>query len=339
VTTNDFYRGKRVAVTGADGFIGSHLTESLARLGADVRALSYYTSFGSVGWLDRLPPELRQNVSISAGDVRDPRLTDRFVDGAEVVFHLAALIGIPYSYAAPHSYVDVNVSGTLNILEAVRRSGSARLVHTSTSEVYGTAQIEPIPESHPLQGQSPYSASKIGADHMVEAYARSFDLPAVTLRPFNTYGPRQSERAVIPTVIRQALDPNCTEIALGDLSTARDFNYVGDTVAAFLALGAAPKVEYGTAYNSGTGDCVTIGEMTKIVRRLTGSEKPIVQKTERFRPANSEVFKLIASADRLNAAAGWRPALSLEEGLERTVAWWREELEAGRVSRGTGYAV
>ena len=331
--------GKRVAVTGADGFIGSCLTEKLVRDGATVRALVQYNPFGASGWLDRTDPAIRAGMEIQAGDIRDSFFMRRFCEGQDVVMHLAALIGIPFSYVAPQSYVDTNVTGSLNVFEACRNAGVGRVVHTSTSEVYGTARFEPITEAHPLQGQSPYSASKIAADHMAEAYARSFDLPVVILRPFNTFGPRQSERAVIPTAIRQALDPACTEIRLGDLSPMRDFNYVEDTADAFIAIGGAAHVEFGTAYNTGTGRAVSIGETVEIIRRATGVNKPIREDASRIRPANSEVYKLISSAGRLAEATGWSPALGLEEGLARTAAWWRDEIREGRTRPDSGYLV
>lgn len=331
--------GKRVAVTGADGFIGSCLAEKLVRDGATVRALVQYNPFGASGWLDEAAPDIRSEIDIQAGDIRDSFFMRRFCEGQDVVMHLAALIGIPFSYVAPQSYVDTNVTGSLNVFEACRDAGVGRVVHTSTSEVYGTARFEPITEEHPLQGQSPYSASKIAADHMAEAYARSFDLPVVILRPFNTFGPRQSERAVIPTAIRQALDPNCAEIRLGDLSPMRDFNYVEDTADAFMAIGAADTVEFGTAYNTGTGRAVTIGETVEIIRQATGVNKPITQDESRVRPAKSEVFKLISSAERLSTATGWTPALGLEAGLERTVTWWRTEIQEGRIRPDAGYLV
>ncbi len=331
--------GKKVAVTGADGFIGSCLAEKLVRDGANVRALVQYNPFGSAGWLDRTDPEIRAAMDIQAGDIRDSFFMRRFCDGQDVVMHLAALIGIPFSYVAPQSYVDTNVTGSLNVFEACRDAGVGRVVHTSTSEVYGTALFEPITEDHPLQGQSPYSASKIAADHMAEAYARSFELPVVILRPFNTFGPRQSERAVIPTAIRQALDPACEEIKLGDLSPMRDFNYVEDTADAFAAIAAAETVEFGTAYNTGTGHAVSVGETVEIIRRATGVNKPIVEDASRIRPAKSEVFKLISSADRLAEATGWKPALGLEEGLSRTVEFWRDEIREGRQRPDADYLV
>lgn len=331
--------GKRVAVTGADGFIGSTLAERLVAAGADVRALVQYNPFGAAGWLDRTDPDIRGAMEIVAGDIRDAFFMRRFAEDRDVVFHLAALIGIPFSYVAPQSYVDTNVSGTLNVLEACRDAGVGRVVNTSTSEVYGTALFEPITEAHPLQGQSPYSASKIAADHMAEAYARAFDLPVVTLRPFNTYGPRQSERAVIPTIIRQALDPDCAEIRLGDLTPVRDFNFVEDTADAFIAIAGADGIDHGTAYNAGTGHAVTIAETVDLIRVATGVNKPVVDEAARHRPQNSEVFKLIASADRLKHATGWGPANDLASGLEKTVAWWRDEIRENRVRPDSDYLV
>lgn len=331
-------KDKTVLVTGADGFIGSHLVERLARDGARVTALSAYNSFGTAGWLDRIPNDLRASVKVRGGDVRDPNFVRDLVDGQAVVFHLAALIAIPYSYVAPQSYVDTNVTGTLNVLEACRLHGVERMIHTSTSETYGTARYTPIDEAHPMQGQSPYSASKIGADHMAESYWRSFEVPVAILRPFNTFGPRQSERAVIPTVIRQMLDPACETIRIGDTSPVRDFNYVEDIADAFCHLGTAKGVEYGTVYNAGSGRGVTIGETIEILRGIVGCDKPLVEDAGRRRPANSEVFELIAAADRIGAL-GWSSKIGLEAGLERTVAFWREEIAAGRTRPSSDYLV
>lgn len=333
------YSGRKVLVTGADGFIGSHLTEALSAAGAQVTALSQYNSFGHNGWLDDIDADVQGAIEILSGDVRDAYFLRTAAEGKDVIFHLAALIGIPYSYAAPQSYIDVNITGTLNVLEAARMGGAGRVVHTSTSEVYGTAQFTPITEDHPMQGQSPYSASKIGADHLAESYARSFDLPVVTLRPFNTYGPRQSERAVIPTTIRQALDPDCAEIRLGDLSPQRDFNFTGDIARAFMAVGAADGLDYGTAYNAGTGVAVTIGEMVEIVREITGANKPVTAEATRVRPEKSEVQVLLAGSDRLTAAAGWAPEVDLKSGLESTVAWWRGQIAAGKTRPSSSYLV
>jgi UDP-glucose 4-epimerase len=331
------YRGKRVLVTGADGFIGSHLVEALVAQDAEVTALALYNAFGTTGWLDNLDDEVHEAVTVERGDVRDAGFMTRVVEGHDIVFHLAALIAIPYSYAAPQSYVDVNVSGTLNVLEAARRHAVGRVVHTSTSEVYGTALRTPIDEDHPLQGQSPYAASKIGADKMAEAFARSFDLPVVVLRPFNTFGPRQSERAIIPTVIRQALDPRCAAIRVGDLTPRRDFNYVGDTVDAFLRAGSASTLEYGIAYNSGSGQAVAVGEVVETVVALTGCGKTVESEEARFRPEKSEVRELLADAGRFAAATGWRPETGLRDGIERTIAWWRARVQAGAVRRDAGY--
>ncbi|RWE37405.1 SDR family NAD(P)-dependent oxidoreductase [Mesorhizobium sp.] len=330
------YQGKRVLVTGADGFIGSHLTEALVRGGADVTALALYNSFDSHGWLDDLPDGIRNQLKLVRGDVRDSGFVNRIVVGQAVVFHLAALIAIPYSYAAAQSYVETNVMGTLNVLEAARQWDIERVVHTSTSEVYGTALTMPISESHPLQGQSPYSASKIGADMMAESYARSFDVPVVVLRPFNTFGPRQSERAIVPTIIRQALDPKCAAIMVGDTSPVRDLTFVEDTAAAFLAAGSA-ELEFGHAYNAGSQRAVTISDVLDLVLELSGSNKPVHRDESRLRPQNSEVRALLANSSRLETATGWKAQTSLREGLSRTIAWWRKRLSEGLVRQEMGY--
>lgn len=334
---DSYYRGRRVAVTGADGFIGSHVVEALVTEGAVVTALAAYNSFDSAGWLDELAPETRAAIQVVRGDVRDGGFVLRLLEGQEICFHLAALIAIPFSYAAPRAYVDTNIVGTLNVLEAARTHKLSRIVNTSTSEVYGTALSTPMPENHPLQGQSPYSATKIGADMMTEAFARSFDLPAVTLRPFNTYGPRQSERAVISSTIRQFLDPACDSVKLGDLSTERDFTFVTDTAQAFVRIGAAAQIEYGAAYNGGTGRAVTIGAMVDIVRAALGSNKPIETEAARLRPAKSEVLALLADNTRLRAATGWSPQVSLEDGLGRTIDWWRTRLASSRIRPNSDY--
>jgi NAD dependent epimerase/dehydratase len=331
-------QGSKILITGADGFIGSHLVERVAEAGGEVTALALYNSFDSRGWLDDLRPELAESIRFERGDVRDGAFMMRLMEGQEYVFHLAALIAIPFSYAAPASYVETNIQGTLNVLEAARRAGIRRLVHTSTSEVYGTARVTPMSEDHPLQGQSPYSASKIGADMMVEAFARSFDAPAVILRPFNTFGPRQSERAIVPTIVRQALDPAVDAIMLGDTSPRRDLTFVDDTVSAFLAAATAPNLEYGKPYNAGSGKAITVGELAAILSRLTGANKPISIDPKRHRPEKSEVRELVADASRLKRATGWRPRVSLEDGLMRTVTWWRQRLSSGAVRRSTGYA-
>src|ERR1051325_10038529 len=260
------YKGKNILVTGADGFIGSHFAEALVRRGASVTSRALYTGLDRHGWLDEIDPQLRAGMRIIRGDVCDGAMMNRLVKGQDIVFHLAALIAIPHSYEAPFSFIDVNVTGTANILEAARTHEIERVVHTSTSEVYGTAQTVPISESHPLVAQSPYAASKIAADKLAESYALSFNLPVVILRPFNTYGPRQSERAVISTVIRQSLDSRCDTIRVGDVTPVRDFNYVSDSVAAFLAIGTAPDAKPGRPYNAGSGTGVSISEMIDIVR-------------------------------------------------------------------------
>ncbi|PBB18067.1 SDR family NAD(P)-dependent oxidoreductase [Mesorhizobium sp. WSM4313] len=330
------YKGKKVLVTGADGFIGSHLTEALVRNGADVTALALYNSFDSHGWLDDLPDNIRGHLKSVRGDVRDSAFLNRIMRGQAVVFHLAALIAIPYSYAAAQSYVETNVMGTMNVLEAARQWDTERVVHTSTSEVYGTALTMPIKESHPLQGQSPYSASKIGADMMAEAYARSFDVPVVTLRPFNTYGPRQSERAIVPTLIRQALDKNCSAIMVGDTSPIRDLTFVEDTAAAFLTAGVA-ELKFGHAYNAGSQRAATIAEVLDLVVELSGSKKPVYRDESRLRPQNSEVRALLADSTQFETQTGWRARTNLRDGLERTISWWKARLSEGRVRREMGY--
>src|SRR5438105_7511583 len=270
------YAGTKVLVTGADGFIGSHLTEALVSSGGGVTALAQYNSFDSHGWLDDLPEPIRGKVNLVRGDIRDAAFISRLVHGHEIVFHLAALIAIPHSYVAPQSYVETNVLGTLNVLEAARQHGTERIVHTSTSEVYGTALTMPIDESHPLQGQSPYSASKIAADMMAEAFARSFGVPVVLLRPFNTFGPRQSERAIIGTIIRQALDPSCATIMVGDATTVRDLTFVTDTAAAFMAAGLSEDLEYGQPYNAGSDAAMVVGALINLIVELTSVRKRIV---------------------------------------------------------------
>lgn len=329
------WRGKRVLVTGADGFIGSTLTERLLAAGARVTALSQYNSFDTHGWLDEVPGS--SGLELVRGDIRDSAFINRLVRDQEVVLHLAALISIPHSYAAAHSYVDTNVTGTLNMLEAARQHRTPRVVVTSTSEVYGTARYEPIDELHPLQGQSPYSASKIGADMQAEAYARSHEVPVVILRPFNTFGPRQSERAVIPAIIRQALDPRCQAISLGDLTPRRDFTFVTDTADAFLAAGIAPDLRYGEPYNAGSGKSISIGDLVDLIQMETRTAKPVVRTTERERPSGSEVRALIADSRKFHAVTGWTPAVSLGEGLRQTAAWWRTQLGRGSVRKSHVY--
>ena len=329
------WEGRSVLVTGADGFIGSRLTEKLLSLGAHVTALSLYNSFDSAGWLDTIQPG--GTLEIVRGDIRDAAFVHRLMREREIVLHLAALISIPHSYAVAHSYVDTNVVGTLNVLEGARIHGTTRVVVTSTSEVYGTAQYEPIDERHPLHGQSPYSASKIAADAMAEAYARSHEVPVVILRPFNTYGPRQSERAIIPTILRQALDPACPEIRLGDQTPRRDFTFVDDTAAAFLAAAIAPGLAYGEAFNAGSGKSISIGELVVAVAQSLNISKPVVASSERLRPAASEVRALIADSRKFTGATGWTPHVALTDGIQRTATWWRERLERGEARTATNY--
>jgi UDP-glucose 4-epimerase len=317
------------AVTGADGFIGSHLVEALVRRGDPVRALALYNSAGSWGWLDALDPEVLAEVDVVLGDVRDPEHMARFCDGVDTLFHLAALIAIPYSYAAPRSYLETNAGGTLNVLEAVRRRGVRRMVHTSTSEVFGTARRVPIDEEHPLQGQSPYSASKIAADKFVESYVCSFELPVVTLRPFNTYGPRQSARAVIPTVISQ-IAAGRREIRLGALDPTRDFNFVADTVGAFLAVGEAEDKVVGQEFNAGSGREISIGDTVRTIAEVMGVEVEVRAEDERLRPAGSEVMRLLADRSKLHTATGWEPQHTLEQGLAVTATWFADPANLAR---------
>lgn len=331
------WSGVRVAVTGADGFIGSHLVEELVLRGANVSALAQYNSFDSVGWLDDLQPSIRNEIEVIRGDIRDAGQMTSFCRDRSVVFHLAALISIPFSYDAPSSYIQTNVQGTANVLSAVLAGGAEKVVNTSTSEVYGTALTTPISEDHPLQGQSPYSASKIGADMIASSYYRSFACPVVTLRPFNTFGPRQSERAVISTVIRQVLDDNCETIQLGDLTPYRDFNFVKDTVSAFLDVAKLDDQYLGQVFNVGSGRMVNIGEMVEMVRVITGCQKTVEQQDHRMRPAKSEVMTLLADASKLHGASGWESAVGLEDGLRQTVDWWSTRMNKVRV--GAGYMV
>jgi len=327
------YDGAKILVTGADGFIGSHLTEALVYTGGKVTALAQYNSFDSHGWLDELPEPIRAKVNLVRGDIRDAAFIGRLVHGHEIVFHLAALIAIPHSYVTPQTYVETNVCGTLNILEAARQHGTERIVHTSTSEVYGTALTMPIDESHPLQGQSPYSASKIAGDMMAEAFARSFGVPVTVLRPFNTFGPRQSERAIVGTIIRQALDPACSAIMVGDATTVRDLTFVSDTVAAFMAAGLSENLEYGQPYNAGSQRATKVGDLIDLIIELTSTRKPVLQDNRRLRPPNSEVRALLADCTRFARATGWSPKLKLPQGLERTIEWWRCRLSDKQVRR------
>jgi len=313
------WTGIRVLVTGADGFIGSHLAERLVELGADVRAFCLYNSNGSLGWLDHADPAVRAALDVRLGDIRDARFVEDACRDVDTVFHLAALIAIPYSYTAPESFVDTNVKGTLNVLEGARRAGCRRFVHTSTSEVYGTPDTLPIRETHPLQGQSPYSASKIAADKLCEAYYCSFQLPAVTVRPFNTYGPRQSARAVLPTILSQLLAGQ-TIVRLGRLDPRRDLLFVADTVQGFVRAGAAAGID-GAVIHLGTGLTVSVGELFEIACRVLGVKAQVEQEAQRFRPDASEVMVLQADSSRAKAMLGWEAEIPLDEGLRRTADW------------------
>ena len=311
--------GRPVLVTGADGFIGSHLVERLVGDGARVRAVCLYNSFGSAGWLDRCPDLSTSDVEIRFGDIRDSGFVDEVVEGVEMVAHLAALISIPYSYDAPRSYVDTNVVGTLNVLDSVRRHGIARLVHTSTSEVYGTPATVPIREDHPLQGQSPYAATKIAADKLCEAWACSFGTPVVVLRPFNTYGPRQSARAVITTMLVQLLG-GTRHVSLGSLVPRRDFTFVSDTVDGFVRALEA-ELEPGEVVHLGTGRSISIGELFSLACEVVGSTADVVTDGHRLRPETSEVMVLESDPGRAERRLGWRATVELREGLRRTAAW------------------
>ncbi len=313
---------KRVLVTGAGGFIGSHLAERLVRHGAKVCAMAHYNSRNDWGQIELLDKDVRDSLEVICGDVRDPFFCRQAVKGQDVVLHLAALIAIPYSYIAPADYVQTNVLGTLNILQACRDECVQKIVHTSTSETYGTAQYVPIDEKHPLQGQSPYSASKIGADKIAESFFLSFKLPVATLRPFNTYGPRQSARAIIPTVISQ-LAAGMKQIKLGSLDPVRDLNYAQDTAAAFMAVAASDKT-VGEVVNAGRGKGISIGDLTKLIMEIMDVEAEIICDECRLRPAGSEVMRLIASVDKIMELTDWRPQYDLRDGLAETVTYVRE---------------
>jgi NAD dependent epimerase/dehydratase len=319
-------KDKRVLVTGADGFIGSHLTEALVALGADVRAFVLYNSFNSWGWLDRAPAETRSAIEVFAGDIRDPHGVRKAVAGCDVVIHLAALIAIPYSYHSPDTYVDTNVKGTLNVVQAARDLGVEKVVHTSTSEVYGTARRVPIDEEHPLQGQSPYSASKIGADQMALSFHRSFGTPVSVIRPFNTYGPRQSARAVIPTIIGQ-IASGASAIKLGALAPTRDFNFVTDTVRGFISV-AECDAAVGQVLNVGSNFEISIGDTARLIAEIMGSPVEIEADDVRMRPSASEVERLWADNTRVRQLTGWAPEYAGRDGLRRgltlTAEWFRD---------------
>lgn len=325
---NNFWTNKKVLVTGAGGFIGSHLVEKLVALGASLRAFVRYNSRADSGLLRLVSAETISSIELIGGDLRDPDAMRKAVKGCDVVFHLGALISIPYSYQHPVEVAETNFIGTLNVLMACRDFDVQRLIHTSTSEVYGTAQRTPIDESHPLQGQSPYSASKIGADKLVESFYCAYQVPAVTVRPFNTYGPRQSARAVIPTIITQALTNRV--IHLGNLDTVRDFTYVDDTVEGFLHAAAAGDVE-GLTFNLGTGSEISIGKLAETIIRKVGSGARIEIDPERLRPEKSEVLRLLSDHSFARERLNWSPSVSLEDGLDRTVAWIKGNLDHYRI--------
>jgi dTDP-glucose 4,6-dehydratase len=317
-------KNKKILITGADGFIGSHLTEELVRCGYDVRAFVFYNSFNSWGWLDYAEPEIKKKIEIFAGDIRDPYGVKQAMKGCDVVFHLAALIGIPYSYHSPDTYVDTNVKGTLNIVQAARELGVSKVLHTSTSEVYGTARFVPITEEHPLQGQSPYSASKIGADQIAMSFYLSFNTPVSIVRPFNTYGPRQSARAVIPTVITQ-IATGKKNIKLGALHPTRDFNYIKDTVNGFIAIAKSDKA-IGEVINIGSNYEISIGETVQLIAALMNTKINLKTDSQRIRPEKSEVERLWAENAKAKKLSKWEPAYvqreGFKKGLKETIDWF-----------------
>jgi NAD dependent epimerase/dehydratase len=329
MSVSDKWSGRQVLVTGAGGFIGSHLAELLARGGANVRAFVRYTSRGDHGWLDDADPEVAQAIEVFRGDLANPEAVSNAMQGCEVVFHLGALIPIPYSYRHPREFVSANVEGTLNVLEAARRGEHARIVHTSTSEVYGTAQTVPIDEEHRLHPQSPYAASKVAADQLALSFQRSFGTPVVVVRPFNTYGPRQSARAVIPTIVTQALARETVE--LGATTPTRDFLYVEDTARGMVRCAEAEGV-VGEVINLGTGTEVSIAEVAERVMRLLGRDVPVELDENRLRPQDSEVERLVANTTKARELLGWEPSVELDEGLQRTVDWLTRSLDAYKTS-------
>lgn len=320
---------EKILVTGADGFIGSHLTEELVKQGFDVKAFSLYNSFNTWGWLDTLPQDIMENVEVFTGDVRDPNGVREAMKGTDAVFHLAALIAIPFSYHSPDAYVDTNIKGTLNVLQAAKQLDLDKVLITSTSEVYGTAQYVPIDESHPYQGQSPYSATKIGADRLAESFYRSFGLPVAIVRPFNTYGPRQSARAVIPTIITQLLAGK-EEIRLGSLTPTRDFNFVKDTAQGFIEIYRSDKT-VGEEINIATQNEISIGELTEELIKQINPQAKIVCDEERLRPEKSEVNRLLGSNEKIKMLTDWEPRFTFEEGLAQTIDFFRDNLEKYKV--------
>lgn len=323
-------QGKQVLVTGAGGFIGSHLVEQLALLGARVRAFVRYNSHGDIGLLKQVPTDILKDVEIIAGDLRDEDAIRKVIQGSQVVFHLGALISIPYSYYHPVEVASTNIMGTLNVLVSCRDFGIERLVHTSTSEVYGTARQVPIDEGHPLQGQSPYSASKIGADKMVESFYCTYDLPVITVRPFNTFGPRQSARAVIPTIITQAL--TCDDLHLGNLETTRDFTYISDTVAGFIKAAEANR-GLGQVFNLGTGKEIRIGDLAHLIIQKVGRPIRLEKDEQRFRPNRSEVFRLLSNNSLAREMIDWQPLVPFDQGVDRTITWIQQHLDQYRIGK------
>lgn len=312
-------KGKKVLITGSEGFIGSHLTERLVELGADVTALVQYNSFNNWGWIDTFDKKIKNNIKVVTGDIREYDGMKRIIKGQDVVFHLAALIAIPYSYLSPMAYVRTNIEGTTNVLEACREYDVEKIIHTSTSETYGTALYVPIDEKHPMQGQSPYSASKIGADKIAESFYKSFNMPIATIRPFNTYGPRQSARAVIPTIISQILSGK-TEIKLGSLTPTRDFNYVKDTAEAFIKIAESDKT-IGEVINASSNYEISIGNLVKKIITLSGKDVKIICDEDRLRPENSEVNRLWGDNTKVKEITEWSPKYSLDKGLLETIQW------------------
>ncbi len=310
--------GKKVIVTGADGFIGSHLTELLVAFGTNVKALSYYNSFNNWGWIEQL--DCLNEIEVVSGDIRDPHFCKNITKGIDIIFHLAALIGIPYSYIAPGNYVETNIKGTLNICQAALENGCERIIHTSTSEVYGTARYVPIDEKHPLQPQSPYSASKIGADSMSMSFFNAFELPLTIARPFNTYGPRQSARAVIPTIITQIANGK-KQIKLGDLTPTRDLNYVEDICRGFIALVECEKA-IGETVNIGSNFEISIGDVFNLIKEIMNSDVEVITDSERLRPEKSEVFRLWCDNAKIRELTGFETKYSIREGLEKTIVWF-----------------
>lgn len=317
------FSNKKVLVTGSDGFIGSHLVERLLEENCQVKAFIYYNSFNSWGWLDNISKEKLSEIEIFIGDIRDPNGVRTAVKDVDIVFHLAALIGIPFSYHSPDSYIDTNIKGTLNVLQASRDYNTERVITTSTSEVYGTAQYVPIDEKHPLQGQSPYSASKIGADKITESFCRSFEMPVLVARPFNTYGPRQSARAVIPTIVTQLLNDK-KDIQLGSLSPTRDLNYVSDICNGLIALAGCDEA-VGREVNIGSGTEISINDLANLIIDIMSVDARVVSDEHRVRPENSEVGRLVCDSGLLRQLTGWKPEVTIKKGIVKTIEWFNDE--------------